>query len=95
MLMKSLWQSHLKVDVNYKELGDDMFNRRQKYEQEVNQSILHSFFQVEGEWKRLRSIVEDSIDPSYDTKMRLLLAEKRYIFLLKEAKRRNLSALRY
>ncbi len=81
--------------MNYKELGDGMFNRRKKYEQEVNQRLLYSFFQVEAEWKRLRTIVEDSIDPSYETEMRLILAEKRYIYLLKEAKRRNLSALRY
>ncbi|HLR60224.1 MAG TPA: YaaL family protein [Pseudogracilibacillus sp.] len=72
-----------------------MFNRRKKFRRDKNKALLDAFFETEYEWKNLQAIVESSIEPKIESFYLLELLEARYIFLLKEAKERNLNALRY
>ena len=72
-----------------------MFNRRKKIRRDKNKALLDAFFETEYEWKNLQAIVESSIEPKSESFYLLELLEARYIFLLKEAKERNLNALRY
>lgn len=72
-----------------------MFNRRKKLKKIKDKELLDAFFETEYEWKNMRSIIENSIEPRMDSLHLLKLLESRYIFLLKEAKERNLHALRY
>ena len=69
--------------------------RRKKYKKIVDQSLLDAIFDAEREWKHLRRIVENSIDPMLETEQHVKLAEAKYMFLLKEAKRRKVSVLQY
>lgn len=72
-----------------------MFNRRKKVKRDKNKELLDAFFETEYEWKNMQAIVESSIEPKFESFHLLELLESRYIFLLKEAKERNLNALRY
>ena len=72
-----------------------MFNRRKKVRRDKNKELLHAFFETEYEWKNMQAIVDSSIEPKFESFHLLELLESRYIFLLKEAKERNLNALRY
>lgn len=72
-----------------------MFNKRKKLREQTNKRLLGAFFKAEMEWKQLKSIVENSIEPTEESRYLLSLSEARYIFLLREAKARKLSALRY
>lgn len=72
-----------------------MFNNRKKIRTSKNRQLLNIFFEAEYEWKNMRSILESSIESKEEDDHLLQLLEARYIFLLKEAKERKLSALRY
>jgi len=69
--------------------------RRRKRQKEVDQQLLHAIFHIEAEWKRLRNIVDNGIETSVETRQHLLLVEAKYMFLIREAKRRKVSLLRY
>lgn len=68
---------------------------RKKRQREGDQALLDAIFTIEYEWKKLRQIMDNSIEPVEETKQKLLLAEAKYMFLLKEAKHRKISLLRY
>lgn len=69
--------------------------RRKKRKRQVDEQLLEAIFTVEREWKRVQSIVEQSIEPTIDGQNRVAIAQAKYMFLLREAKRRQLNALRY
>lgn len=60
---------------------------------DIDEQLLAAFFSVEDEWKRIRSIVNQSIEPTMDGKNSEAIARAKYIFLLKEARHRNISAI--
>jgi len=68
---------------------------RKKLHRKSDQSLLDALFEVEAEWKKLRHIMDNSIDPLMETEQKLKLVEAKYMFLLREAKYRNVSMLRY
>lgn len=74
-------------------MGETM--KRRKKQREVDRELLDAIFRIEAEWKRLRNIVDNGIDPVTETRQKLGLVEARYMFLIKEAKLRKVSLLRY
>ncbi|MUV37995.1 uncharacterized protein JNUCC1_01803 [Lentibacillus sp. JNUCC-1] len=62
---------------------------------EIDQELLGAIFRLEEDWKKMHAISEQSIDPSWNTLYMEHLARAKYLFLLKEAKHRNVSALMY
>ncbi|HLR23898.1 MAG TPA: YaaL family protein [Pseudogracilibacillus sp.] len=68
---------------------------RKKRQKEADEALLDAIFHVETEWKHLQHLVENSVEPMYETRDRMNLAEAKYMFLLKEAKHRDISLLRY
>lgn len=68
---------------------------RKRTQKKVDQDLLNVLFSAESDWKKLRKIVDNSIDPLDESRQLLQLAEAKYMFLLKEAKHRKVSALRY
>lgn len=74
-------------------MGEAM--KRKKKQKAVDRELLDAIFKIEAEWKQLRHIVDNGIEPSIDTTQKLSLVEARYMFLIKEAKRRKVSLLRY
>lgn len=69
--------------------------KRSKKQRIVDQDLLNAIFVVEDEWRKLRDIVDRSVDPLDESRYKLKLSEATYMFLLKEAKYRKISALRY
>lgn len=69
--------------------------RRKKPQREVDRELLDATFAIESDWRTLRHIVDRSVDPLDEARNKLLLAEAKYMFLIKEAKHRKISVLRY
>ncbi|MEI3613548.1 YaaL family protein [Pseudogracilibacillus sp. SO30301A] len=69
--------------------------RRRRRQKEVDHELLDVIFTLETEWKKLRYIIDNSIELMEESQQTLQLAEAKYMFLLKEAKHRRISALRY
>ncbi|HZW67317.1 MAG TPA: YaaL family protein [Pseudogracilibacillus sp.] len=68
--------------------------RRRRQRQLVDKNLLNAIFYKEYKWRKLRDIVDRSVDPLDEARHKLKLAEATYMFLLKEAKHRKISALR-
>lgn len=68
---------------------------RKMKKKDMDQQMLAALFTVETEWKQIQSIVEKSIEPSVDGQFREAVAQAKYLYLLREARRRDLSALNY
>jgi len=60
---------------------------------DVDEQLLHALYASGEEWKQISSIVERSIEPSMDGQFREAVAQAKYLYLLREARRRNLNAL--
>ncbi|HLQ72903.1 MAG TPA: YaaL family protein [Bacillota bacterium] len=67
--------------------------RKKKRKKLAEQQLLDSIFALESEWKHIQQIVEQSIEPSENSLNHLRLAQAKYMFLLGEARHKNLSAL--
>ncbi|WP_099158924.1 YaaL family protein [Virgibacillus ndiopensis] len=62
---------------------------------DVDEQLLDSLIAAEQEWKQIRSIMEKSIDPMGNGLYHEHLARAKYLFLLREARHRKISAIRY
>ncbi|MBP1970294.1 hypothetical protein J2Z83_002412 [Virgibacillus natechei] len=60
---------------------------------DVDGELLDAIFTLEREWKQIESIVEKSIEPSHSSHQMEALAQAKYLFLLREARHRKVSAL--
>lgn len=69
--------------------------RRKKRKREMDRQLLDAIFIHEAEWKNLQNIVERSIEPLDESRFKLQLAQAKYMYLLREAKYRKISYLRY
>lgn len=69
--------------------------RRKKHRKIANKELLDAIFESKKEWEYLQHLANNSFDVVYERELHIKLAEAKYIFLLKEAKRRNISVLRY
>lgn len=68
---------------------------KKRSKRDMDKQLLNAIFTVEEEWKQIQTIVDESIDPSDMTLYRVSLEQAKYMFLLKEARHRNISAVRY
>ncbi|HEX6593288.1 MAG TPA: YaaL family protein [Bacillota bacterium] len=67
--------------------------RRKRQKREIDELLLDDIFRTQHEWKQLSSIMNQSIEPTEEGKFREAVAQAKYLFLLREARRRNLSAI--
>ncbi len=72
-----------------------MARKNKKLKRSVDEQLLDSIFTIEREWKQIQSIVEKSIEPTEDGYFRQNISQAKYLFLLREARRRKISAIRY
>lgn len=68
-----------------------MLFRKKRLHQTVDHHLLTTLENVKQEWLVRKSLIEKSIEPSYILLYELKLTEAKYLFLLKQAKARNLS----
>lgn len=69
--------------------------RRKRRQKEMDRDLLDAIFKIEAEWKKLQILVDNSIEPMDESRQKLQLTEAKFMFLLKEAKHRKISVLRY
>ncbi|WP_242292908.1 YaaL family protein [Bacillus cereus group sp. BfR-BA-01441] len=64
------------------------FQKKGKLRKEYDDKLIVLLEKVKNEWLRQKRMVEQSVEPSRDVICSLKIAEAKYFFLLKEAKRR-------
>ncbi|MBE7099873.1 MULTISPECIES: YaaL family protein [Bacillus cereus group] len=64
------------------------FQKKGKLRKEYDDKLIVLLEKVKNEWLRQKRMVEQSVEPSQDVLCSLKIAEAKYFFLLKEAKRR-------
>ncbi|PAV28531.1 hypothetical protein CIL05_16485 [Virgibacillus profundi] len=60
----------------------------------VDEELLDAIFELEREWKQIESLMEKSMEPTFAGSNSEALAKAKYLFLLREARQRKLSAIR-
>lgn len=69
-----------------------MFFRKKGWlRKEYDKKLLNQLDSLKVEWKNQRSLIEKSFDPSAESISEAKLAEAKYFYLFKEAKKRNVS----
>ncbi|MGN7179177.1 hypothetical protein BK139_22905 [Paenibacillus sp. FSL R5-0490] len=67
-----------------------MFFRRKKWlRSEFDEKLLEQLNRLKTDWNNQKSLVEKSFDPSPEAISQAKLAEAKYFFLFREAKKRN------
>ncbi|MEH7226533.1 YaaL family protein [Bacillus sp. JJ1566] len=66
-----------------------LFKKKGKLRKEFNQELFSQLEIAKKEWMRQKNLIEKSIEPSDDILNELKVAETKYFFLLREAKRRK------
>ncbi|MCM3708544.1 MULTISPECIES: YaaL family protein [Cytobacillus] len=67
-----------------------MFFRRKKWlRSEFDEKLLDQLNRLKTDWNNQKSLVEKSFDPSPEAISQAKLAEAKYFFLFREAKKRN------
>ncbi|WP_242300393.1 YaaL family protein [Bacillus cereus group sp. BfR-BA-01321] len=64
------------------------FQKKGKLRKEYDDKLIVLLEKVKNEWLRQKRMVEQSVEPPQDVICSLKIAEAKYFFLLKEAKRR-------
>ena len=64
------------------------FQKKGKLRKDYDDKLIVLLEKVKNEWLRQKRMVEQSVEPSQDVICSLKIAEAKYFFLLKEAKRR-------
>lgn len=62
---------------------------------DVDEELLESIFVLERRWKHIHSIMSKSIEPQEAGIYEEQIVRANYIFLLREARRRKISVIRY
>ncbi|PWW17145.1 uncharacterized protein DUF2508 [Cytobacillus oceanisediminis] len=65
------------------------FRKRGWLRREFDEKLLQQLNGLKAEWNNQKSLVEKSFDPSPEAISQAKLAEAKYFFLFKEAKKRN------
>lgn len=61
----------------------------------VNNYVLTTIYHLQAKWKKTEEIIEHSVEPSEGSLIEREIALAKYMFMLREARERNLNALRF
>ena len=70
------------------------FRRKGRLRREFDESLLETLDSLRQEWERQRNLVDKSVEPSLEVLSHLYLAEAKYFYVLKEAKKRPVKMLK-
>lgn len=59
---------------------------------DMDEELLNTIYALQLEWKQIESLVEKSIEPTADSQFQEDLARAKYLFLLHEARHREINA---
>ena len=66
------------------------FLRKKKLRKEFDNKLVEQLIHQKEEWNRQKRLIENSLEPSPEVLYELKVAEAKYFFYLREAKKRNL-----
>lgn len=61
---------------------------------DIDRELLDTFFSLQAEWKQVQSIIDQSMEPTVNGNHQAKLLQAKYLFLLREARHRNVNALK-
>ncbi|MGM7724825.1 YaaL family protein [uncultured Metabacillus sp.] len=67
-----------------------LFRRKGWLRNQYDQQLIQNLLDLKQEWNRQKQLIEKSVEPSSQVLYELKVAEAKYFFLLKEAKKRNI-----
>jgi hypothetical protein len=70
-----------------------LFRKKGRLRKESDQQLYQLLEEKKQEWLKAKDIVTRSVEPSEELVVRMNLAETKYLFLLREAKQRKISAM--
>jgi hypothetical protein len=65
------------------------FRRKGRLRREFDENLLDVLDCLKNEWARQKALVDKSVEPSLEVLAHLYLAEAKYFYVLKEAKKRS------
>nr|WP_220129298.1 YaaL family protein [Anoxybacillus calidus] len=71
-----------------------LWRRKGWLKKEFDKKLIEELETVKNEWLKQRNLVEKVVEPSEAVLVDLKIAEAKYFFLIKEAKRRRISIKR-
>lgn len=72
-----------------------IFRKKGKLRKEFDLLLMDQLEQLKNEWSHQKKIIEKSVEPSEEVLYELKLLEAKYLFLLRQAKLRNVSISKY
>jgi hypothetical protein len=73
-----------------------MFFRRKGYlRREYDEKLVNLLEELKQEWLRQKRIVEQSLEPSEEVLCHLQIAEAKYFYMLREAKKRQVNMVKW
>lgn len=69
------------------------FRRKNRLRSEYDDRLIQQIKELKEDWDRKNALYEKSVDPFGEMELYTKLAKAKYVFLLREAKQRNLSSL--
>ncbi|SES15254.1 Protein of unknown function [Gracilibacillus ureilyticus] len=70
-----------------------MFRKRKVKKEVMDQELLQTIYHLKNEWANLEDIMGRSIEPTERGLCDLAVAKAKYFYLIREAKRRKISAV--
>ncbi|TWD87910.1 uncharacterized protein DUF2508 [Neobacillus bataviensis] len=70
------------------------FRRKGRLRKEYDEKLLTQLNRFKTHWQQEKMLLEKSFDPSEEVICQTKIAEAKYIFLLREAKQRNVTILK-
>ncbi|MEH7306377.1 YaaL family protein [Neobacillus drentensis] len=70
------------------------FQRKGRLRKEYNEKLLLQLNRFKENWQQEKLLLEKSFDPSAEVICQTKIAEAKYIFLLREAKQRNVNLMK-
>ncbi|MFZ7946878.1 MULTISPECIES: YaaL family protein [Bacillaceae] len=70
------------------------FRRKGRLRKEYDEKLLTQLNRYRDHWQQEKLLLEKSFDPSNEVVCQTKVAEAKYIFLLREAKQRNVTLIR-
>lgn len=69
--------------------------RRKAIKRKIDEQLLEAIISMKQEWQQIGLIIEKSIEPTEEIMFNESLAKAKYLFLLREARYRELTAIRF
>lgn len=70
-------------------------SKRKMKKRYVDHTVLTTIYRLQADWKKTEEIIEHSVEPSEGSLIERDIALAKYMFMLREARERNLTALRF